>query len=66
MRWFFAYGETVYFAEAGQRLGLRLRNAIYTHLQGLSLGFFNRQRTGALMSTDQQRRAASCKAPSPA
>ncbi len=51
VRWFFAYGETVYFAETGQRLGLRLRNAIYTHLQGLSLGFFNRQRTGALMST---------------
>nr|MDQ2686406.1 ABC transporter transmembrane domain-containing protein [Armatimonadota bacterium] len=50
-RWFLNYGETVYFAEAGQRLGMRLRNVIYTHLQGLSLGFFNRQRTGALMST---------------
>ena len=41
----------VFFAEVGQRLGLRLRNRIYEHLQGLSLSFFNRQRTGALMST---------------
>ena len=51
LRWFFVYGEMVYFAEAGQRLALRLRNAIYTHLQGQSLRFFNDQRTGALMST---------------
>ncbi|BDI33053.1 ABC transporter ATP-binding protein [Capsulimonas corticalis] len=51
VRWFFVYGEMVYFAEAGQRLGLRLRSAIYTHLQSLSLRFFNKQRTGALMST---------------
>ena len=47
----FNYADTVWFAEAGQRLGLRLRNDIYRHLQGLSLSFFNRQRTGALMST---------------
>lgn len=51
VRWFFYYGQTVYFAEAGQRVGLSLRNDIYAHLQGLSLSFFNRQRTGALMST---------------
>ncbi len=51
LRWFFTYGDMVFFAEAGQRLGLRLRNRIYEHLQGLSLSFFNRQRTGALMST---------------
>ena len=51
LQWGFSYGVTVGFAEVGQRLGLRLRNAIYTHLQGLSLGYFNRQRTGALMST---------------
>ena len=51
VRWFFTYGQSVFFAESGQRLGLRLRNDIYTHLQGLDLGFFNRQRTGALMST---------------
>jgi len=47
----FNYAETIWFAEAGQRLGLRLRDDIYRHLQGLSLSFFNRQRTGALMST---------------
>lgn len=51
LRWFFTYGDMVFFSEAGQRLGLRLRNRIYEHLQGLSLNFFNRQRTGALMST---------------
>jgi subfamily B ATP-binding cassette protein MsbA len=51
VRGLFYYGQTVYFAEAGQRLGLGLRNDIYRHLQGLSLSFFNRQRTGALMST---------------
>ena len=47
----FNYAETVWFAESGQRLALRLRNDIYRHLQGLSLTFFNQQRTGALMST---------------
>ena len=51
VRWFFTYGETILYAEAGMRLSLRLRNAIYTHLQGLSLRYFNEQRTGALMST---------------
>ena len=34
VRWFFTYGDTIFFAEAGQRLSLRLRDAIYTHLQG--------------------------------
>lgn len=51
LRWPLVFGQSFYFAEAGQRLGLRLRNEIYSHLQGLSLGFFNGQRTGALMST---------------
>ena len=43
LRWFLTYGDMVFFSEAGQRLGLRLRNRIYEHLQGLSLNFFNRQ-----------------------
>ena len=47
----FNYADTVWFAEAGQRLGVRLRDAVYRHLQTLSLSFFNGQRTGALMST---------------
>ena len=51
LRGLFYYGQTVFFAESGQRLGLRLRNDVYRHLQSLSLSFFNRQRTGALMST---------------
>ncbi len=47
----FTYADTVWFAESGQRLGVRLRQDIYRHLQGLSLSFFHKQRTGALMST---------------
>lgn len=51
VRGLFSYGQTVSFNEVSLRLGLRLRNQIYQHLQGLSLAYFNRQRTGALMST---------------
>jgi subfamily B ATP-binding cassette protein MsbA len=51
VRWFFTYGDSVYFAEAGQRLSVRLRDAIYAHLQGMSMRYFNDQRTGAMMST---------------
>ena len=54
LRWLLTYGDMVLFSEAGQRLGLRLRNRIYKHLQGLSLNFFNRQRTGALDVHDEQ------------
>lgn len=51
VKWIFSYGQMVFFAEAGQRIGLRLRNQIYAHLQSLSLSFFDRQRTGNLIST---------------
>jgi len=51
IRWLFVYGQMVAFAEAGQRINLQLRSTIYRHLQSLPMGFFNRQRTGALMST---------------
>ena len=51
VRWFFTYGDTIFFAEAGMRLSMNLRDAIYTHLHGLSLRYFNEQRTGAMMST---------------
>jgi len=51
LRWFFSYGQTVAFAEAGQRITLQLRQQIYRHLQSLPMGYFNRQRTGSLMST---------------
>src|SRR5579862_4253641 len=46
VKWVFSYGQMVFFSEAGQRIGLRLRNEIYAHLQTLSLSFFDRQRTG--------------------
>ena len=51
VRWPFTYGQTVMFNEAAQRFSLRLRAEMYQHLQKLSLGYFNKQRTGALMST---------------
>ncbi|MGO8669805.1 MAG: ABC transporter ATP-binding protein [Capsulimonadaceae bacterium] len=51
LRWPASYLQTVWFAEASQRFSLGLRQQIYRHLQSLSLSFFNRQRTGALMST---------------
>jgi subfamily B ATP-binding cassette protein MsbA len=50
IRWFASVGQTVAFAEAGQRVGLRLRNDIYTHLQSLSMSYFDNQRTGNLIS----------------
>jgi subfamily B ATP-binding cassette protein MsbA len=51
LRWPFTYGQMVLFNEASQQFGLRLRARIYRHLQSLSLRYFNKQRTGALMST---------------
>ena len=50
VRWFASVGQSISFAEVGQRLGLRLRNDIYTHLQSLSMSYFDNQRTGNLIS----------------
>ncbi|HEX5324466.1 MAG TPA: ABC transporter transmembrane domain-containing protein, partial [Capsulimonadaceae bacterium] len=47
----FSFCQNVLYAEVSQRIGLRLRNDIYTHLQSLSLSYFDRQRTGNLIST---------------
>lgn len=51
LRWVLSFGQTVLYAEVSQRIGLRIRNDIYAHLQSLSLSYFDRQRTGDLMST---------------
>ena len=50
-RWPLLYGQTVLFAEVGQRVGQSLRLKIFTHLQTLSLSYFDNQRTGNLIST---------------
>ena len=50
-KWGFTYFQNIWFSEMALRIGVKLRNDIYTHLQSLSLSYFNRQRTGDLMST---------------
>ncbi len=47
---FFSYGQSYYLSLTANRLGTRLRDDIYSHLHTLSLSFFNRRRTGAIMS----------------
>src|SRR5438445_1234030 len=43
-------GHSYLTASAGQRIMADFRTHLFDHLQGLSLGFFARQRTGELMS----------------
>ncbi len=50
-RWVCSSGQNWLFAEVGQRLGIDLRTKIYTHLQSLSLSYYDNQRTGNLLST---------------
>jgi subfamily B ATP-binding cassette protein MsbA len=45
------YGQGLLLAEVTQRVGMALRRDVYAHLQRMSLAFFSRQRTGALLST---------------
>ncbi len=40
----------IYLARGGRTLGFNLRVALYSHLQRLSLAFYNRQRTGDLLT----------------
>jgi ABC-type multidrug transport system fused ATPase/permease subunit/thiamine kinase-like enzyme len=40
----------IYLAKAGRLLGYNMRIGLYTHLQKLSLAFYNKQRTGDLLS----------------
>lgn len=43
-------GAEVYLARAGRVLGYNLRNAMYTHLQRLSLSYHDRRRTGDVLT----------------
>jgi len=51
LRWFLAVGQTVWFGEVSQRIGVKMRTDIYAHLQKMSLSYFDNQRTGNLLST---------------
>ncbi len=45
------YGQMYLFSLVAQRVTARLRDEIFAHLHSLSLSFFNKRRTGAIMST---------------
>jgi len=45
-----AYGEEYLLSYVGQNILRRLRNQLYNHMQDLPLAFFQRQKTGDLMS----------------
>jgi subfamily B ATP-binding cassette protein MsbA len=45
------YGQTYFLSLVSQRITTRLREDIFAHLHSLSLSFFNRRRTGAIMAT---------------
>jgi ATP-binding cassette, subfamily B, bacterial MsbA len=44
------YGQTYLIAYVGQKVIADLRNAVFQHLQKLSLAYFEQRRTGAIMS----------------
>jgi subfamily B ATP-binding cassette protein MsbA len=46
-----SYGQSYFLSLVAQRVTTRLREEIFSHLHTLSLSFFNRRRTGMIMST---------------
>ncbi len=44
------FGSSYFVVKAGQKTTLDLRNQIYSHLQHLSISFYERRRTGEIMS----------------
>lgn len=49
-KWSFSYGQSVLLSAAVFRLSRDLRGHLYNHLHALSVSFFDRQRTGQIMS----------------
>ncbi|MBI5602146.1 MAG: lipid A export permease/ATP-binding protein MsbA [Deltaproteobacteria bacterium] len=47
---FFAYGQSYLMSFVGEKIVANLREALYAHLQKLSLSYFDRTATGLLMS----------------
>jgi subfamily B ATP-binding cassette protein MsbA len=50
VKWVFSYGQAYFISSATNKIAVRLRNDLYSHLQNLSLSFFERTRVGHLMS----------------
>lgn len=50
VKWIFSYGQMYFISSATQKVAVCLRNDLYTHLQNLSLSFFERTKIGHLMS----------------
>ncbi|MHB1001850.1 MAG: ABC transporter ATP-binding protein [Armatimonadota bacterium] len=50
VKWFFSYGQTYLISSATQKIAVQLRNDLYSHLQSLSLSFFEKAKIGHLMS----------------
>src|SRR5258708_26564003 len=46
-----SYGQAYFLSLASNRITTQLREEIFSHLHSLSLSFFNRRRTGAILST---------------
>lgn len=49
-RGLFFYGQTYLMSYVGQKIIIDIRAAVYRHMQKLSLSYYERNRTGALMS----------------
>ena len=47
----FSFGQSYLLSLTANRVATRIRNEIFSHLHHLSLAFFNRRRTGAILST---------------
>ena len=47
----FSFGQSYLLSLAANRVATELRDEIYSHLHHLSLAFFNKRRTGAILST---------------
>lgn len=50
VKWFFTYGQAYLISSATQKIAVNLRDQLYSHLQSLSLSFFERTKVGHLMS----------------
>lgn len=49
-KWILTYGQACFISSATNKIAIRIRNDLYSHLQNLSLSYFERTKTGHLMS----------------
>ncbi|PLT48290.1 hypothetical protein B8V81_0422 [Paenibacillus pasadenensis] len=59
----FGYASSQAFAKAGQHAVLDIRTSLYRHLQSLDMAFFDRRRTGELMSRWRKAKHRQCMEP---